>query len=167
MKGVKVMTRYLIPVSLAASVLLISSVGISQAQPLPTQQTIESKVAQTTQQGNQSVPAIIDEGFEAYRTQGVIAASEVWFQNSLDYLRNQGAVAANQLAGDLQGSGAYLGYSILYSTSVTENTQILYIESQYEHGTGSGSLSFPHTTVNQQLQTFSSTQILLMCCLIS
>ncbi|HEY9619339.1 MAG TPA: hypothetical protein V6C78_03175 [Crinalium sp.] len=130
------MKLYSLSISFATAILLLGSAPLSEARSLAWNVKTNDTIAQVATNSDPfRVPSIIDQGFAAYRTGDLRGAIAIWSRNSPGYLQNQSPVFIGSMEELLQSAGDYLGYSVIYSHSVTENTQVIYLESQHQHGT--------------------------------
>ena len=125
------MKKTLICLFLTVAGILVSPGAVSYAEP-----SILSKTLTVQNPINlQQLPSIITEGFEILKSVDFSAALSTWLKKSSPFLQSNAPLMKGTLQGVVQDAvGKCIGYSAIDSWFVTENTQIVFIESQHEHG---------------------------------
>ncbi len=124
------MKKALICLCLAVTGILVSPGAISYAR----QSTLSPRVAIQTQIDSR-VPSIVREGFEALESNDVKAALSVWLEKSSPLLRSNLPLVSSTLQGVVKEAvGECVGYSAIETFSVTDNSRVIWVESQHEYG---------------------------------
>ncbi len=124
------MKKALICLCLAVAGLLVSPGVVSYAR----QSTLSPRTAIPTQIDSR-LPSIVTEGFELFKSGDVRAALNIWLGKSSPLLRNNAPLMSSALQGVVKEAvGECTGYSAIDILSVTDNTQVVFVESQHEYG---------------------------------
>ena len=125
------MKKALICLCVALAGIVVSPVAATYGEP-----SILSKTLTVQNQiDSQQLPSIITEGVELLESNDFGAALEAWFEKSSPFLQSNAPLMKSTLQGVVQDAvGKCIGYSAIDSWFVTENTQIIFIESQHKHG---------------------------------
>lgn len=125
------MKKALICLCVALAGIVFSPGAVSYAEP-----SILSKALNVQNPSNlQQLPSIITEGFEILQSADFSAALSTWMKKSSPFLQSNIPLLKNTVQGVVQNvAGKCVGYSAIERLFITENTQIIYIESQHEHG---------------------------------
>jgi hypothetical protein len=128
------MLKYLISLGLAITTLLGSLESVSYAQQLPIATKSEQSISQIKSQP--SVPSFITEGFKTLcsGSGSVKDAYTLWANHSIPVFRE---MLTTQITDVIDSTfenffGQCKGYSLIGSVSLTEKTQIFYIESEHD-----------------------------------
>ncbi len=124
------MKKALICLCLAVAGILVSPGAISYAR----QSTLSPRVAIQTQI-NSRMPSIVTEGFESFKSGDVRTALNTWLEKSSPLFRNNAPLMSSTLQGVVKEAvGKCTGYSAIDTLSITDNTQVVFVESQHEYG---------------------------------
>lgn len=124
------MKKALIYLCLAVASIFISSEVVSYEEP----STLSPKAAIQIQIDSR-LPSIITEGFEVFKSNDFRTALNIWLEKSSPLLQNNVPLMSRTLEGVVQEAvGECTGYAAIDKVSVTDNTQLVFVESQHEYG---------------------------------
>ncbi|TBR58033.1 hypothetical protein B4U84_18970 [Westiellopsis prolifica IICB1] len=125
------MLKKIINIALATTVLLGSLGTISYAVQTPISPNFENNIAQT--RIKPSTSSIVTEGFEKLCSGHTKDAYTLWLSHSIPMLRDMKTQITESLASTQEKIfGKCTRYIMIGSVSLTEKTQIVYLESEHE-----------------------------------
>ncbi len=139
------MKKALIYLCLAVASIFISSEVISYEEPstLSPKAAIQIQIDEV-QAGSvvrrrstldSRLPSVITEGFEVFKSNDFRTALNIWLEKSSPLLQNNVPLISRTLEGVVREAvGECTGYAAIDILSVTDNTQLVFVESQHEYG---------------------------------
>ena len=81
------------------------------------------------------MPSIVTKGFELFKSGDVSSALNIWLEQSSPLLQNNAPLMGTALQGVVKEAvGECTGYAAIDILSITDNTQVVFVESQHEYG---------------------------------
>lgn len=128
------MLKKLICLGLITSAILNNLGTIGYAQPVLLLALSENQITQT--QLKEVIPYEVTEGFEAFCTGKTNNPFSIWAEHSIPQMRivmadSKAIEGMKQLFEEI--TGRCIGYSVMGSTTISERTQVVYVESDHEN----------------------------------